>query len=72
MGKLASHAGVFRGARIFVPPRISFVGREEIRTPLKSPAWEAMGKPTRSINYNERSGFKYLRLCVSKWEVFTP
>ena len=31
-----------------------------------------MGKPTRSINYNERSGFKYLRLCVSKLEVFTP
>ena len=32
---LASHAGVFRGARI------SFLGREEIRAPLKTPAWEA-------------------------------
>ena len=31
---VASHAGVFRG------PRIS-VGREEIRAPLKTPAWEA-------------------------------
>ena len=28
--KVASHAGVFRGAR-----------REEIRAPLKTPAWEA-------------------------------
>ena len=33
---LASHAGVFRGARIS-----SLVGREEIRAPLKTPAWEA-------------------------------
>ena len=36
--KLASHAGVFRGARI------SSVGREEIRAPLKTPAWEAKDK----------------------------
>ena len=31
--KVASHAGVFRGAR-----------REEIRAPLKTPAWEASKK----------------------------
>ena len=30
---IASHAGVFRGAR--------FVGRDEKRVPLKTPAWEA-------------------------------
>ena len=30
---LASHAGIFRGAR---------VGREETRAPLKMPAWEAI------------------------------
>ena len=33
---LASHAGVFRGVRISCG-----VGREEIRAPLKTPAWEA-------------------------------
>ena len=32
----------------------------------------AMGKPTRSINYNGHLGFKYLRLYVSKLDVFTP
>ena len=34
---LASHAGVFSGARISSPP----VGRDEIPAPLKTPAWEA-------------------------------
>ena len=34
---IASHAGVFRGARISSLP----TGREEIRAPLKMPAWEA-------------------------------
>ena len=33
---VASHAGVFRGARFS-----SFVGRDEKRAPLKTPAWEA-------------------------------
>ena len=33
---LASHAGDFRGARIS-----SLVGRDEIRAPLNTPAWEA-------------------------------
>ena len=33
---LASHAGVFRGARFS-----SLRGRDEKRTPLKTPAWEA-------------------------------
>ena len=36
---LASHAGVFRGVRFSSLP--TFVGREEIRAPLKTPAWEA-------------------------------
>ena len=36
VGNVASHAGVFRGARI------SSVGREEIRAPQKRPAWEAI------------------------------
>ena len=31
---IASHASVFRGARFFV-------GRDEKRAPLKTPAWEA-------------------------------
>ena len=35
---IASHAGVFRGARLSSLP---FVGRDEKRTPLKTPAWEA-------------------------------
>ena len=39
--KLASHAGIFRGARISSLP---FVGREEIRAPLKTPAWQATQK----------------------------
>ena len=38
--KLASHAGVFRGARISSLP----VGRDEKRAPLKTPAWEANRK----------------------------
>ena len=33
---VASHAGIFRGARFS-----SFVGRNEKRAPLKTPAWEA-------------------------------
>ena len=36
----ASHAGVFSGARISSLPT-KFVGRDEIRAPLKTPAWEA-------------------------------
>ena len=32
---VASHAGVFRGARFFV-------GRDEKRAPLKTSAWEAI------------------------------
>ena len=38
--RLASHAGVFRGARISSLPR--FVGREAIRAPVKAPAWVAI------------------------------
>ena len=39
---LASHAGVFRGARISSLSSLVFLpGREEIRAPLKTPAWEA-------------------------------
>ena len=34
--RLASHAGVFRGARISL-----YIGSDEIQAPLKSPAWEA-------------------------------
>ena len=33
---ITSYAGVFRGARIFRP----FVGRDEIRAPLKTLAWK--------------------------------
>ena len=40
---LASHAGVFRGARFSSP---SFVGRDEKQAPLKTPAWEARDYPT--------------------------
>ena len=36
---VASHAGLFRGARI--SSYFFLVGREEIRAPLKTPAWEA-------------------------------
>ena len=39
MFHIASPAGVFRGDRISSPP---FVGREEIRSPLKTPTGEAM------------------------------
>ena len=45
---LASHAGVFRGARIYV-------GREEIRAPLKTPAWEA----TRVQEILKNAGFSF-------------
>ena len=38
---LTSHAGVFRGVRISSLPQTAFVGREEIRAPLKTPGWEA-------------------------------
>ena len=37
LGALASHAGVFSGARF------SSLGRDEKRAPLKTPAWEAIG-----------------------------
>ena len=37
--RLASHAGVFRGARL------SSLGRDEKRAPLKTPAWEATLRP---------------------------
>ena len=37
---LASHAGVFRGARFSVLPK-TFVARDDKRAPLKTPAWEA-------------------------------
>ena len=36
--KVASHAGIFRGARF------SFWGTDEKRAPLKTPAWEARPK----------------------------
>ena len=42
--RVASHAGVFRGARfsfIFISSLLAFVGRDEKRAPLKMPAWEA-------------------------------
>ena len=41
---LASHAGLFRGARISSLPK-KFVGREEIRALLKTPAWVASANP---------------------------
>ena len=41
---VASHAGVFRGARI------SSLPREEKRAPLKTPAWEA----TRCVTGHDR------------------
>ena len=41
---LASHAGVFRRARISSLP----FGRDEIRAPLKTPAWEATSQLTSS------------------------
>ena len=41
-GAIASYAGVFRGARI----SSLLVGRDEIRAPLKTPAWEASGATT--------------------------
>ena len=50
--KVASHAGVFRGARISSLPQTAFVGREEIRAPLKTPAWEATFKVDQNKNQN--------------------
>ena len=38
--EIASHAGVFRGARFSSLPT-KFVGRDEKWAPLKTPAWEA-------------------------------
>ena len=49
--RLASQAGVFRGARI------SLVGREEIRAPLKTPAWDAAIRPGK---LNKRGHWKRL------------
>ena len=52
LAMIASHAGVFRGARIS-----SLVGREEIRAPLKMPAWEAIAMRVRAwisaISHND-------------------
>ena len=42
---LVSHAGVFRVARISSLPTNAFVGRDETRAPLKTPAWEAKRGP---------------------------
>ena len=39
--RVASYAGIFRGARGSSLPT-NFVGREEIRASLKRPAWEAI------------------------------
>ena len=54
-GNIASHTGVFRGPRIS-----SLVGREEMRAPLNTPAWEATGdrdsyKDTKSREEKERN-----------------
>ena len=40
VAKVASHAGVFRGARLSSLP----TGEDEKRTLLKTPAWEAIAK----------------------------
>jgi len=42
--EVASHAGVFRGAR--------FVGRDEKRAPLKTPAWEAIIEGEKELKRN--------------------
>ena len=42
---LVSHAGLFRGARISSLPTNAFVGRDETRAPLKTPAWEVKRGP---------------------------
>ena len=39
-GNLASHAVVFREARLYT---VIFVGKDERRAPLKTPEWEATG-----------------------------
>ena len=40
--RVASHAGVYRGARFsFIFISSLLVGRDEKRAPLKMPAWEA-------------------------------
>ena len=46
---VASHAGIFRGARFS-----SFVGRNEKRAPLKTPAWEARLSVNISITANKK------------------
>ena len=46
---VASHAGIFRGARFS-----SFVGRNEKRAPLKTPAWEARLSVNISIAANKK------------------
>ena len=49
--KVASHAGIFRGARF------SFLGRDEKRAPLKTPAWEARPKGAKDdLEKKERRG----------------
>ena len=59
---VASHAGVFRGARISSLPTNAVCGREEIRAPLKTPAWEATlnGVTLKTSNsvFVNRSSFK--------------
>ena len=39
---IASHAGVFRGARFPSLPTEAVCGRDETRAPIKTPAWEAI------------------------------
>ena len=39
--RLASHAGVFRGAHILVNKQTLSVGTEEIQAALKTSAWKA-------------------------------
>ena len=41
---LASHAGIYKGSSLFIPSP-PFVGRDERRAPLKTPAWEATRSP---------------------------
>ena len=60
---IASHAGIFRGARIS-----SLVGREEIRAPLKTPSWEA--RKTMAGSRNRGSVFDESRSLVFPWFVF--
>ena len=63
---LASHAGVFRGARV------SSLGREEIRAPLKRPAWEAtrhltrLERPERPRGARRNCCIRKLLICLSQ------